>query len=151
MRVCSNMKTIDFFIFIKKILGKNMYQYDSIVFQHLVANVLQICKQNKNQIEYFANTLVVKYILADHEIWGKTSPEMQSLVYGKLQSWCLEGPVLLQMAGNKEQELPTNKRMHKWNCKRLFELDIVSDLLSILLIPDLDDDTKNNVLQTIRH
>ncbi|ETO23145.1 WD repeat and FYVE domain containing 3, partial [Reticulomyxa filosa] len=90
-----------------------------------------------------ANTLAMKYILFDYEIWSQVSTDIQFALYAWVKDLSLNGPAILNMEGmhkthqfHRISGLPARAlsvlSMRKWNAMRLRDLETMDDILYIL-------------------
>ena len=100
------------------------------------------------------NTLVIKNIILDYQIWYRVSEEIQEGLYRWVKDVVMQGPSVLAMESmprsaefsrvtglqaygsqysNNNKFTAMNKR--KWNSQRMRDLEIMDDILTILVNP----------------
>ncbi|ETO11177.1 vacuolar sorting protein 9 domain-containing protein [Reticulomyxa filosa] len=111
-----------------------------------------------------ANTLIMKYVILDFQIWSHVSTSIQCALYGWLMELCMTGPSIVSMEGmQKTLELsrigglpvtPHSKMVsslssRKWNAMRLRDLEAMDDVLYILSHRQVNTKTKAAMFQFV--
>ncbi|ETO15473.1 hypothetical protein RFI_21888, partial [Reticulomyxa filosa] len=109
-----------------------------------------------------ANTLIMKYVILDYQIWNQVAPAIQYTLYGWLKELCVNGPPILNMEGMQKAfqlsrisglsatphaKILSTLSTRKWNAMRLRDLEAMDDILYILSHRQVNTKTKMAMFQ----
>ncbi|ETO23302.1 hypothetical protein RFI_13881, partial [Reticulomyxa filosa] len=105
-----------------------------------------------------ANTLAMKYLLFDYEIWSQVSTPIQHALYEWVKELATRGPPILNMEGmhktlqfHRISGIPLKAlsllSMRKWNAMRLRDLEVMDDILHILVHRRVPSEIKSVIFE----
>ncbi|ETO24353.1 hypothetical protein RFI_12805 [Reticulomyxa filosa] len=146
--------------------------------QHFERNIKERFQNNRYATEeiLLANTLLMKHVILDFEIWSQVATNIQSALYGWLTELCMTGPSMASMEGmqnalqlsrisglsattqpqlqsqsqsqlQQSLKMASSQSLRKWNAMRLRDIESMDDILYILSHEQANTKTKMAMFQ----